>query len=107
MGMYCCCDEKITDCWQCNCDWNEWISCYDYPPERKNKHVPISLPTSHGTYLVRRQNGSADRYEEEAEFFVNPKTVPCGYTGTFHEIHWAGDRDHQPYAWKEIKKCPK
>ena len=104
MGMYCCCDQRIgyNGEWECHCDWEGWINCLDYPSERKNKHVPISDPAKDGVYLVRRQTGSADRYEEEATYFSKPLTVACGYTGKLHEINWSGDEDDQPYAWKEI-----
>lgn len=104
--MYCCCHQKIRDEgeWKCHCHWEGWTSCCDYPPERKNKHLPISDPPSDGIYLVRRQNGSADRYEVETNFFSTPLTVQCGYIGIPHEINWGGDEDHQPYAWKEVPK---
>lgn len=102
--MYCCCDAKIGKDgeWKCNCDWEGWKSCCDFPVERKNKNIPICDPPIDGTYLVRRQNGSADRYEEESQFSFLPKIVPCGYTGKLHQINWSGDEDHQPYAWKEL-----
>lgn len=104
MGMYCCCDQRICkeDEWKCHCDWEGWTSNVNFPKERKNKHVPISEPPEDGVYLVRRCNGSADRSEEEANFFSKQKTVPCGYTGKPHEINWSGDEDHQPYAWKPL-----
>jgi hypothetical protein len=104
MGMYCCCHQRIGQDgeWECLCEWDGWISNCDYPRERKNKHLPISNPPKDGIYLVRRQTGSADRFEEETEFFFTPKTVACGYTATLHQIHWGGDSDHQPYAWKYL-----
>lgn len=119
MGMYCCCDWKMTgsthidmvnkiiteyeaDPDGCTCDWNGWISRYDWPPERKNKDKPFSEPTKDGRYLVRFQTLCGDRFEEEQDFSLNYRIIRCGYTGKEMKVNWSGNDEEQPYAWKEI-----
>ncbi len=119
MGMYCCCDWKMTDSIHidmvnkkttiyeadpdgCTCDWNNWNSIYDWPAERKNKDRPLKLPEKEGKYLVRIQTDCGDRYEDESEFKFEKRKERCGYTGREFEVHWSGDLEQQPYAWKEI-----
>lgn len=117
--MYCACDWKMTgsthidmvnetftryeaDPDGCTCDWTGWISRYDWPEERKNKSVPFSEPNKNGKYLVRCQSGCGDRYEEEQYYSSIPRTIKCGYIGKDLIVHWSGDDEGQPYAWKEI-----
>lgn len=119
MGMYCCCDWKMTgsthidmvnktiteyepDPDGCTCDWTNWISVYDWPPERKNKDKPFGLPLKEGKYLIRFQTQCGDRVECESEFKLEKRIVYCGYTGKAIEVNWSGDDEEQPYAWKEI-----
>ena len=106
MGMYCCCDQKISsDNFKCRCNWKAWISTCDWPPERKNKKIPISLPPKDGKYMVRIQNNSGDRYEDEIFFSLIPKIEKGGYSTPIEiEIHWEGENweEGRPYAWKEI-----
>lgn len=107
MGMYCCCDAKLSDSEECTCDWTGWISVYDWPEERKNKHAPLGLPTKDGTYLVRIQVQCGDRYETKKKFSVVPKLVK----GTYYaydqiiKIHWEDEdwEEGRPYAWKDEK----
>jgi len=119
MGMYCACDWKMTgsthidmvnktitnyehDPDGCKCDWNRWISIYDWPDERKNKEKPFELPLVDGKYYVRCQSYCGDRYEEIQSFSLKTRTEICGYTGKAFQVHWSGDDEGQPYAWKEI-----
>lgn len=119
MGMYCCCEWKMTPSYHidmvnkthtiyevdpdgCKCDWTGWISRYDWPEERKNKNVPFSEPIKEGKYLVRVQTMCGDRYEDEQYFSKTPRMVRCGYTGKEFIVHWSGNDENQPYAWKEI-----
>lgn len=121
MGMYCCCDWKMTgsmyidipnrttnyyesDPDRCTCDWNNWVSVYDWPEERKNKHKEFSLPKKDGKYLVRCQSSCGDRYEEIQSFSLKTRIETCGYTGKEFEVHWSGDDERQPYAWRELKE---
>ena len=121
MGMYCCCDWKMTrsthidmvnktiteyesDPDGCTCDWKDWISVYDWPQERKNKDKPFGLPKNDGKYLVRFQTNDGDRCECEMEFKIQSRKVCCGYTGKEVEVHWSGNDEEQPYAWKEINQ---
>jgi hypothetical protein len=111
MGMYCCCDRRITrEEFECLCAWEGWISTCDWPEERKNKDISVGLPTKDGKYLVRVQNGSGDRYEEEKHFSLVPRIEKRGYFGPprEYEIHWEGQswEEGAPYAWKEIKESP-
>lgn len=85
----------------CTCDWNNWVSVHDWPPERKNKDTPCVLPEKDGKYLVRCSNGCGDRYEEEQDFSIKTRTERCGYTGKEFQVHWSGDDEGQPYAWKK------
>lgn len=101
MGMYCCCGQKIRDDWKCHCDWEEWISCCDYPEERKNKAIPFSDPEEEDVYLTRSQSACGSRYEEKRGYFKKPKKVQSGYTSKEFEVNWSGDVDEQPYAWKK------
>ena len=118
MGMYCCCGWKMTgslhidmvnktsthyeaDPNGCTCDWENWNSIYDWPPERKNRDKPLCLPLNEGKYLVRIQTQYGDRYEDESEYKIKPRIINCGYTGNEIEINWSGDDETQPYAWKE------
>lgn len=108
MGMYCCCDEKISsDNFVCQCDWEGWISTCDWPEDRKNRDIPFSLPEKDGIYLVRYQDNSGDRHECEKKFSVEPKIVKGGCYGPRVEfkLHWEGEcwEEGKPYAWKEIK----
>jgi hypothetical protein len=106
MGMYCCCDEKISGSeFECKCNWEGWISIFDWPEERKNKSLPIRLPDKDGKYLVRcTQDG--DRYEAEINFTVTPRIVKGSYFDANKEtqVHWEEKSwdDESPYAWKEI-----
>ena len=88
MGMYCWCgcrrntkDENGETIWDadCTCDLTGFVKCSD------------QLPTEDGVYEVRVQSNSADIYQEEAQFSVNPKIG--GYNGPYctneHESHWA------------------
>ncbi len=119
MGMYCCCDWKMTPSYLidmvnkthttfevdpdgCKCDWNGWTSIYDWPDERKNKEKPFCNPTKNGKYLVRIQNQCGDRCETESKYCSIPRKIPCNYTGKILEVYWSGEGDEQPYAWKEI-----
>lgn len=103
MGMYCCCDQKIKDGWKCLCSWKGWNSCYDYPPERRNKNRKIrEFPEKEGLYLVRYCSQCADRYEDEQTYSFTPRSIRCGYTGKELIVHWSGNYEEQPYAWKEI-----
>lgn len=119
MGMYCCCDWKMTgstyidmvnkeiteyepDPDGCTCDWEGWNSIYDWPDERKNKDRSFRLPEKEGKYLVRIQTQCGDRYETESQFNLKTRIERCGYTGKEIEVHWSGDDEEQPYAWKEI-----
>ncbi len=119
MGMYCCCDWKMTgsthidmvnkiitnyepDPDGCKCDWKGWNSIYDWPQERKNKDKSFCLPDKDGKYLVRVQTSDGDRYEDIQTFSLKSRMVRCGYTGKEFEAHWSGDDESQPYAWKEL-----
>jgi len=121
MGMYCCCNWKITgsmyidvqnkksiyyecDPDGCTCDWNEWISICDFPKERKNKEKEFYLPFNDGKYYVRYQNFNGDRCEEIQNFSLKTRTETCGYTGEKIQLHWSGDHESQPYAWRELKE---
>jgi hypothetical protein len=121
MGMYCACRWKMTGCGVidmvnktstyyeadpngCTCDWNGWKSIYDWPEERKNKDQPFALPKKDGKYYVRCQSGSGDRYEEVQTFSLKTRTETCGYTGKKFEVHWSGDDESQPYAWRELRE---
>lgn len=105
MGMYCCCGQKITiDFENCRCDWTNWISIYDWPKERKNKEKSFSLPDKNGKYYVRYQNNSGDRDECIQDFSLITRTEKCGYTGKEFDVHWSGNDESQPYAWRELKK---
>ncbi len=106
MGMYCCCDQKIRDEWECKCDWEGWVSRYDWPEERNNKGISFSEPAKEGQYVVRVQNGSGDRYEDVQTFYLDPRPVICGYTGKKFEVHWSGNDEEQPYAWRELIQAP-
>lgn len=120
MGRNCCCGWRMSGCVHidmtkgecihydadpngCTCDWNGWVSCFDYPNERKNKHIPFSLPEKNGKYLVRIQDCSGDRYEKESIFSLIPRTINSVYTGEEIKVNWEGYDDEQPYAWKEIE----
>ncbi len=124
MGMYCACDWKMTpshviDCvnktWTtyevdengCTCDWNEWTSVYDWPPERKNKEKQLGLPLKDGKYYVRVQTMCGDRYEDIQTFSLKTRTETCEYTGKKFEVHWSGDDESQPYAWRELREGDK
>jgi hypothetical protein len=87
----------------CTCDWNDWISIFDWPPERKNKHKPFRLPKKDGKYYVRVANESGDRYEEIQNFTLKPRKERCGYTGEEFDVNWSGNYEEQPYAWRELK----
>ena len=112
--MYCCCYKKITGNWECECSWDGWISAYDYPPERKNREVPLQKPLKSGKYLVRYQTSSADRYECEDVYHLVPIKTEKGGDGKIYPIHWENEEYeeyeedcgkgffHSPYAWKEI-----
>ncbi len=121
MGMYCYCGWKMTpshvidmvnktsttyevDQDGCTCDWEGWTSLYDWPPERKNKDKTFSEPEKEGKYLVRASTNCGDRYEEVQSFSLTPRTVTCGYTGKEFQVHWSGDEESQPYAWRELKE---
>lgn len=113
MGMYCCCNLNISGNEyegkpQCTCSWEGWISTCDWPKERKNKHIPISLPSKDGKYLVRIQTESGDRYEDEKYFSLSPKIELGGYFAplTEYELHWEDENWQEgcPYAWKEISQ---
>lgn len=106
MGQYCCCHVKISGedyegKPQCTCDWDGWISLYDYPEDRKNKDIPFCEPVKDGEYLIRYQNQSADRHEKTSYFTLEPRKIYCGFTGRELVVHWSGDDEEQPYAWKE------
>lgn len=104
MGMYCCCENKISsDNFICNCDWQGWTSRYDWPPERKNKDLPFSEPPKSGKYLVRIQTQCGDRYEDESRYSPIARIVECGYTGKDVIVYWEGNDEEQPYAWKELE----
>lgn len=106
--MYCCCDCKIMsdDDWmeRCSCEWKGWISVYDWPPPRKNKDLPFALPADEGKYYTRYQNGAGDHYEEVQEYKKNPRESKCGYTGKKVWLHWSGNDEKQPYAWRNLKE---
>ena len=105
MGMYCCCDRKISsDHFECVCDWKEWNSRCDFPTERKNKDNPVCDPLKDGKYLVRIQTCCGDRYEDESYFTIKSRIENCEYTGDPQEVHWTGGFENQPYAWKEMEK---
>lgn len=120
MGMYCCCGWKMTGSMHidmpnktstyyeadpdgCTCDWDDWTSIHDWPTERKNKERLFSLPEKDGKYYVRCQSGCGDRYEEVQTFSLKTRTETCGYTGREFEVHWSGDDEGQPYAWRELR----
>jgi len=124
MGMYCCCNWKMTgslvidipnktstyyepDTDGCTCNWNGWTSIYDWPPERKNKDTSFALPKKDGKYYVRYQNGCGDRYEEVQSFSLKTRTETCGYTGKELQVHWSSDDECQPYAWRELQEGDK
>jgi hypothetical protein len=124
MGMYCCCGWKMSgsmyidipndthtyyepDPDGCTCDWDGWISIHDWPPERKNKEQALGLPSKEGEYLIRCANGCGDRDEYIQTFSVKTRKVRCGYTGKELQVHWSGDDESQPYAWKESKENEK
>jgi hypothetical protein len=119
MGMYCACKWKISNSTHidminktiteyeadpdgCTCNWNEWYSIYDWPPERKNKDKELKLPEKSGKYLVRIQTQCGDRYEDESIYSNIPRKVRCGYTGREFDAYWSGDYDEQPYAWRVL-----
>lgn len=107
MGMYCCCGQKIRadNEWECLCDWDGWISVYDWPPERKNKKTSLTLPDEEGVYLTRHQDNSGDRYECVKKFNPVPRMEWGGYfEKRQYPIHWEGEcwEEGGPYAWKEI-----
>ena len=110
MGMYCCCGMKITCISdeelreKCTCDWERWISIRDWPPWRKNKDLPFAIPCEDGKYLVRYQNDSGDHYEVVQEYTKTPREVDAqwGYTTGKELVHWSGDYEEQPYAWREL-----
>jgi len=118
MGMYCACGWKMTGCLHidcvkkestyyepdpdgCTCDWKGWISRYDWPPQRKNKSLDFGEPNEEGSYLVRVQSSCGDRYEEEQNYSKTARKVVCGYTGREFLVHWSGDDESQPYAWRK------
>lgn len=113
MEMYCCCGQKIRDNFVCLCDWDGWISSYDYPEERKNKDTPIyKYPLESGKYLVRYQTSYADRYEDEDIFSVKPIRIEKDYDNKLFPIHWQKEDFetyysigvlNSPYAWKKIE----
>lgn len=117
MGMYCCCDEKISSAdFQCKCEWDGWISTCDWPPERKNKHIPIQMPNEDGIYRTRTQNNSGDRYEEIKWFFKIPFISKGSFVGPPLNVtcHWEGEtwEEGRPYAYYsmpiiECKACKK
>jgi hypothetical protein len=121
MGMYCACGWKMSGSTHidipnktvthyepnpdgCTCDWQDWNSVYDWPEERKNKEKPFCLPSKEGKYLVRYQNQCGDRNEEVQSFSLKTRTVSCGYTGKEFQVHWSGDDESQPYAWRELRE---
>jgi len=121
MGMYCACDWKMTgslhisisnktstyyeaDPDGCTCEWDGWNSIFDWPKERKNKDKPFALPKKDGSYYVRCSNGSGDRYEEIQKFSLATRTERCGYTGKEFKVHWSGNDESQPYAWRELRQ---
>lgn len=103
--MHCACDKKMgrDNEWTCECDWKGWLSIVDFPDERKNKNLPFAQPQKDGTYYVRCQSGSADRYEETQEYSTVPRDGRCGYTGKPLKLHWSGDDEGQPYAWRDLR----
>ncbi len=120
MGMYCACDWKMTgstvidmvnktiteyepDPNGCTCDWEDWTSIYDWPPEKKNTDKPFSQPSKEGCYLVRIQTQCGDRYEAKSFYSITPRIVRCKYTGKDVTVFWEGDDEEQPYAWRELK----
>jgi hypothetical protein len=121
MGRNCCCGWRMSGSMHidipnktsiyyeadpdgCTCHWNEWTSIYDWPEERKNKEKPFALPLKDGKYYVRCQNDSGDRYEEIQTFSLKTRIECCGYTGKEIEVHWSGNDESQPYAWRELKE---
>lgn len=106
MGMYCCCKCKIKlgEEWEnrCTCNWDGWISIYDFPPTRKNKNLPFALPVEDGKYLTRYQNNSGDHYEVYQYFQKIPRKSKCVFTGLEVFLHWSGRSNEQPYAWAEL-----
>jgi hypothetical protein len=87
----------------CTCDWDNWFSVCDWPEERKNKNIPIQLPKQNGKYYVRVQTCAGDRYEDIQEFSVVPRDAKCGFTGKDLKLHWSGNDEEQPYAWRELR----
>lgn len=121
MGMYCCCEWKMTgsthidipngtttyyeaDPNGCTCNWDGWTSRFDWPEERKNKDKPFAQPTKNGKYYVRVQSGCGDRYEEMQTFSTEARKIRCGYTGKELCVHWSGNDESQPYAWRELRE---
>ena len=121
MGRNCCCDWRMSDSMYidmvnktttifeadpdgCTCDWNNWVSRYDWPPERKNKDKHFSEPLEDGKYLVRVQTMCGDRYEDIQSFSQVSRTVSCGYTGKEFKGTFIVEIDEeQPYAWRELE----
>jgi len=91
MGMYCCCGVKKTGDWKCECDQTGWHNAYKEPPKENGK------------YAVRILTDSADGYEDEIEFSVEPKFIY--QSGWSDEILSSWDRsqtDDLVYQWKEL-----
>jgi hypothetical protein len=111
MGMYCACGQRINYEFECLCDWDGWISCADYPPERKNKDIPLQeKPQKSGKYFARYVNSNCDRYECEAYFSLEPirKDIhqACWSEPENIDVHWDpwDSETLGPYAWKPIKE---
>ena len=106
MGMYCNCYVKINDDWEdrCVCDWYGWLSIHDWPPPRKNKHLPFALPAKEGKYLTRYQTDCGDHVTIIQQYKTTPRKVCCGYIGKELLVHWSGNDEQQPYAWRELRK---
>ena len=46
----------------------------------------------------------ADRFEEVQTFSLKTRTIHCGYTGIEQQVHWSGNDEEQPYAWREFRE---
>lgn len=105
MGMYCCCNCKIMKDWEtrCTCDWEGWVNIDDWPPHRKNKSLPFCLPAEEGKYMTRYQNCAGDHYEIVQEYKKIPRKEECVFTGKEEFLHWSGNSEDQPYAWRNIR----
>lgn len=102
--VLCCCGSNIRmNTCKCVCNWDGWVSRYDWPIERKNLDVEIRDPVKEDFYLIRYQKSDGNRIEEKSKFNFTPRIVEID--GKKLRLYWTYHNDglRQPYAWKNIK----